>query len=221
MALIVFDLDGTLVDSRRDLAKAVNSMLGELGAPTLSGEQVTRMVGEGARVLVEKALAAAGKPAEELPRALTRFLEIYDAHLLDHTRPYDGVPELLGRLRAVAHLAVLTNKPTHASVRVLDGLGLSDYFHEIIGGDSAYPRKPDPAALVHLMDACDAVREETMMVGDSRIDLETALNARVSCCLVRYGFGFPGGKPEESGALIAETPQAVAEICLKSLRRAR
>lgn len=218
--LIVFDLDGTLVDSRRDLATAVNLMLNELGAAPLAEAEVTSMVGEGARVLVERALEASGRRGQDAPRALSRFLEIYDKHLLDRTRPYDGVPELLGQLRGVADLAVLTNKPTRASVRVLAGLGLNDYFVEVIGGDSEFPRKPDPAALLHLARICHTGRDQAVMVGDSRIDLETARAAGVGCCLVRYGFGFPkNALPDD--VLIAESPQAVATLCLRVLHRAQ
>ncbi len=209
--LIVFDLDGTLVDSRKDLALGVNAMLVERGAGPLPEGQVTRMVGEGARVLVERAIAAAGLPAGEASHALGRFLAIYQEHLLDHTRAYDGVPQLLQRLRGATRMAVLTNKPTAASERVLEGLGLRGCFDEVIGGDSPYPRKPDPAALLHLVDAWGATSDTTLMVGDSRIDLETARNARVRCCLVRYGFGFAFG-PDELGdeAIVAGTPDQIA-----------
>lgn len=213
--LVVFDLDGTLVDSRRDLTLSVNAMLDEFGAPPLPEANVTRMVGEGARVLVERAVASAGLSLEETPRALERFLAIYDLHLLDHTHPYEGVPNLLSALTAAgARAAVLTNKPRDASVRILQGLRLFGHFIEIVGGDGPYGRKPDPDALLHLMDAAGAARDRTTLVGDSRIDLETARNAGVPCCLVSYGFGFgsvgsapPGDyrvvdRPEEIVALV-------------------
>jgi phosphoglycolate phosphatase len=216
--LIVFDLDGTLVDSRRDLADATNAMLSELGARPLPEAEVIAMVGEGAQVLVERALAATGRPAAEVPRALDRFLAIYETHLLDHTRPYHGVPELLAHLAGVARLAVLTNKPTHASTRLLEGLGLSQYFEEIVGGDGGYPRKPDPAALLRLMETSRTTRRRTILVGDSAVDLETARNAGVPCCLVRYGFGFREARLEQSEAFIAGSPQEVAEFCLTSFR---
>lgn len=220
MTLVVFDLDGTLVDSRKDLATAVNGMLLEYGSSPLPEADVTRMVGEGARVLVDRAMAAAGLPAAEAPRALDRFLALYDAHLLDHTRPYEGVLNLLEQLDGLANLAVLTNKPHRATTRVLEGLGLRRYFIEVIGGDQDLPRKPDPAGLLALVERCGAARDETLMIGDSRVDLETARKAGVACCLVRYGFGFPDGTLPP-GVLIAETPAAVAELCAKSLHRAR
>lgn len=205
--LVVFDLDGTLVDSRKDLAFSVNVMLEERGAAALPETQVTRMVGEGARVLVERALAAAGLPADETPRALERFLQIYERHLLDQTRPYEGVPEMLRALGdAGVRMSVLTNKPTSASVGVLQGLGLARCFDEIIGGDSPYPRKPAPAAIAHLMEICGATRDSTVMVGDSRIDLETSRNAGVRCCLVRYGFGFNFGPGDLADVTVVDNP---------------
>jgi phosphoglycolate phosphatase len=216
--LIVFDLDGTLVDSRRDLAIAVNLMLQEWGAAPLAEANVTSMVGEGARVLVDRALAATGLPLDEAPRALSRFLEIYDGHLLDHTRPYRGIPELLDHLQPLATLSVLTNKPTRASKRVLDGVGLIDRFVAVIGGDSEFPRKPDPTALLHLAGTYASGRDQVVMVGDSRIDVETAKAAKVRCCLVRYGFGFPED-PLPEDVLIAETPDALATLCLQLLHK--
>jgi phosphoglycolate phosphatase len=209
--LIVFDLDGTLVDSRADLAASVNQMLGEYRAAALAESDVTGMVGEGARMLVSRALAAAGLPSGHTPHALRRFLDIYDSHLLDHTRPYRGIPEALERLSADATLAVLTNKPTAASVRILEGLGLHRYFKDVLGGDSLYPRKPDPASLMHLMNEHGAAREETLMVGDSAIDLQTADNAGVPCCLVSWGFGFivDTGKIGDR-VFVANTPAEIA-----------
>jgi phosphoglycolate phosphatase len=216
--LIVFDLDGTLVDSRQDLAFAVNRTLAELGARPLPEPEVTGMVGEGARLLVDRALASAGVPPGEAPRALERFLEVYDEHLLDHTRAYDGIGGLLERVHGLARLAVLTNKPTRASRRVLAGLGIESYFTRVIGGDNEFGRKPDPRALLHLVETAEADRRQTLLVGDSRIDLETARNAAVPCCLVRWGFGFPpdGVAPEIP---TADVPATVAEIFETLLRR--
>ena len=218
MALIVFDLDGTLVDSRVDLANSVNATLQEFGAAPLPLADVTSMVGEGARVLIERALGAARLPIQDAPRALSRFLEIYDQHLLDHTRAYDGIDGVLRQLRSVAHLAILTNKPGRASRRVVEGLGFGDVLAEVIGGDSPFPRKPAPAALLHLMRAHGASRENSLMVGDSSIDVNTARAAGIRCCLVRYGFGFPKGATHGPDVLIAETPGQVGELCLSILR---
>jgi phosphoglycolate phosphatase len=184
--LIAFDLDGTLIDSSRDLADSVNELLGELGAPELAHATITRMVGEGAKVLVRRALAASGLP--ESPDAIARFLAIYDRRLLNHTRPYDGVIDIVRKAREHARVSVLTNKPTVPTEKVLAGLGIRDLFEDVIGSDGPYPRKPDPAALLALMTRAGATPTSTLMIGDSLIDYETAAAAQARCCLVSYGF---------------------------------
>ena len=195
--LIVFDLDGTLVDSRRDLADGVNAMLVEIGRPPLPVDDVAEMVGEGARLLVERALARSaqsgppdGAGSISVADALAQFLTHYDTRLLNHTRAYDGIPEWVASLAAQATLAVLTNKPRAASVRILEGLGLLDHFADVIGGDGPHPRKPDPSSLLMLVERYGARNKDALLVGDSRIDLQTGQNAGVRVCLVRWGFGF-------------------------------
>jgi phosphoglycolate phosphatase len=186
--LIVFDLDGTLIDSRRDLAESTNEMLASYGAPALPIDRVAMMVGEGAKTLVERALAASAlDPAE--PEALARFRRIYDRRLLIHTRPYDGVPEMVAHARTLGPLAVLTNKPEEPTRRLLDAFDLSSSFLRVIGGDSPYPRKPEPAALQALMAEFNTTPGTTWLVGDSMIDVETARRAGTRLCVVLYGFG--------------------------------
>ena len=188
--LVVFDLDGTLVDSSTDLANAVNALLAELDVSGLPDRQIVSMVGEGAAVLVGRALTASGLDPQT-PGALDRFLAHYNAHLLDHTRPYAGMVQTLQVLTAQGlPLAVLTNKPGYATDRVLDGLALRQYFHEMIGGDTPFGRKPSPAGLVHLAGAIGAPLASVLLVGDSPIDLATARNADARICLARYGFGY-------------------------------
>jgi phosphoglycolate phosphatase len=207
-SLIVFDLDGTLIDSRRDLADAANALLVECAAPSLAEEDIGQMVGEGAAVLVARAFAASGTvpPAD----ALARFLAIYDRHLLDHTRPYAGTPETLSTLAGRATLAVLTNKPLGATRRILEGLDLGRYFGAglVVGGDGPFPRKPDAAGLKHLMEAARSHPSDTLLVGDSFIDWKTARAGLTSICLARYGFGFRGFPLEELGPndLIIDSP---------------
>ncbi len=212
--LIVFDLDGTLVDSQRDLAEAANELIAAYGASPLEEAAIGRMVGAGAAALVTRALAAAGitpPPAE----ALERFLAIYDGRLLNHTRPYPGIPELLERAAPAAPLAVLTNKPEKASARILENLGLASFFAEISTDDGVHPRKPSPEGLVHLISRWGATAATTLLVGDSEIDFQTAENAGTAFCLARYGFGyltFPRERlrgtelvidsPDELGALL-------------------
>jgi phosphoglycolate phosphatase len=218
--LIVFDLDGTLVDSKRDIADAANATLVECGAPPLPEEAIGRMVGNGAPVLVARAFAAAGR---EMPAdALDRFLALYDARLLQHTRPYEGIPELLAELSPQAALAVLTNKPLEATRGILDGLALSQYFPRarVLAGDGAFPRKPDPAGLRHLMDDTGSTADTTVLVGDSVVDWRTAKAAGTHVCLARYGFGWEGFPEEEltADSWIADEPRQLRRFLLIEAR---
>ena len=215
MSLIVFDLDGTLIDSRLDLAESTNEMLATYGAPALPVDRVAMMVGEGARKLVEAALGAAGlNPAE--PDALDRFRTIYDRHLLIHTRLYEGIAEVVERASRVAPLAVLTNKPDAPSRRLLDAFDLARHFRRIIGGDSAYARKPDPEGLRALMTEFGARPETTWLVGDSMIDVLTARHAGTKMCVALYGFGHLRGELVLEGTeAVAQTPSDVAQIVTK------
>jgi phosphoglycolate phosphatase len=146
------------------------------------------MVGEGAGVLVTRALDAAA--VEYHPAALARFLEIYDSRLLNHTRAYEGVVEAIEAARRHAHVAVLTNKPLRPTERILEGLRLRDLFEDVLGGDGPLPRKPDPSGLMTLMRRAGVTPADTLLVGDSRIDHETARHASARCCLAAYGFGY-------------------------------
>jgi phosphoglycolate phosphatase len=192
--LIAFDLDGTLVDSRRDLAESANQLVVERGGVAHTEHAVGRMVGEGAALLVRRALEAAGLP--DAPGALARFLEIYDQRLLEHTRPYPGIADVVRLARRFGRLALVTNKPLAPSLRLLDAFGLRTLFDDVVGGDGSYPRKPDPAALMALMAAAGASPERTLVIGDSAIDHETARRAGAACCLVSFGFGFENLPPQ-------------------------
>lgn len=179
--LIVFDLDGTLIDSRRDLATAVNAMLGEMGRPALPEEVVAEYVGDGAGMLVRRAL---GDPVDEhaVDEGVERFMACYKRHMLDHTYVYDGVFEALEKLRAAPDggerkFAVLTNKPVNPSKRICEALGLSRYFFQIYGGNSFGTKKPDAEGLRALMSEAGVKPEETLMVGDSVVDVLVARNA--------------------------------------------
>jgi phosphoglycolate phosphatase len=189
LRLIVFDLDGTLVDSRRDLADATNQLLGELGGPALPEQTIAGFVGEGAAMLVRRALAMAGLDTDPAV-ALGRFRAIYDSCLLTHTRPYAGTLEMLTELAGRFRLAVLTNKPDAPTRAILDGLGLLPWFPDVIGGDTPFGRKPEAAGLLDLVRRARATPRSTLLVGDSRIDLQTARNAGTQICLARYGFGY-------------------------------
>ena len=190
--LVVFDLDGTLIDSRHDLADSVNALIAELGGEPLGVDTVTAMVGEGAAVLVRRALTAAG--LDQAPGALDRFLAHYEERLTVHTRPYDGILQLLEALRSDGlPLAVLTNKPARPSREILERLGLAPFFSQVVGGDTAAGRKPDPSGLLGIVERAGVAAPATLMVGDSPIDMETARRAGALLCLARYGFGAPAG----------------------------
>jgi phosphoglycolate phosphatase len=211
--LIVFDLDGTLIVSRRDLADATNALLAGLGAPPLDLEAVAAMVGDGAALLVRRALAASGLDPDT-PQALARFLALYDERLTVHTRPYAGVPEMLERLRRTHALAVLTNKPTRATTRILGAFGMASAFHAVVGGDTPHGRKPAPDGLLHLATAAGAPPASTLLVGDSPVDLATARNARTLICLARYGFGYAceEGATASAGVFTIDTPLGLVEL---------
>jgi phosphoglycolate phosphatase len=185
--LIAFDLDGTIIDSRRDLADSANELITERGGSPLPEDAIARMVGEGAAVLVRRALSAAQLVDDG--GALARFLEIYDTRLLRHTRVYDGMDDAVRLARTLGRVAILTNKPLSPTERILDGLGLRDLFDDVTGGDGPLGRKPNPASLHELMRVAGATAATTLLVGDSAIDHETAVRAGVCCCLVSFGFG--------------------------------
>jgi len=202
MKLVVFDLDGTLVDSLQDLAEAANDLLSECGARRLSPETVGLLVGDGAATLVAKAFNTAGVP--QPAGALGRFLELYNRRLLRFTKPYPGIPEVLAALAGRVQLAVLTNKPLASTRTILNGLGLSRFFETgcVIGGDGPFPRKPEPAGLRHLMTQANVHGEQTLLVGDSIFDWRTAVAARARAALARYGFGFRSVPLEELDASV-------------------
>jgi phosphoglycolate phosphatase len=220
--LIAFDLDGTLVDSRRDLAESANQLIAELGGEPLEEKDIARMVGEGAAVLVRRVLRAAG--VIDPGSALRRFLEIYDARLLNHTRLYDGLEEVLRFAGTLGRVTVLTNKPHAPSVRLLEALGIRDLFADVRGGDGPLPRKPDPTALQALMHDAGADVNTTLMVGDSPIDHETSIRAGVRSCLVSFGYapdGFPRERLRGDEWLVTsaeELREALAEFAAQSRR---
>jgi phosphoglycolate phosphatase len=189
-AALVFDLDGTLIDSRRDITTAINRMRAELGLPALELEAVVTMVGEGARLLVERALGP-GFTSGQVDHALARYLDLYRDVCLEQTRLYPGIGEMLVRLAERYPLALLSNKGEALSRRVLDGLGLTPFFREILGGDSLPTRKPDPTGLRVLAERLGLPVERLMLVGDTWIDAETAHNAGSAFALVEWGFPRP------------------------------
>jgi phosphoglycolate phosphatase len=213
--LIAFDLDGTLVDSRRDLAESANAVLEECGYQSHSEEAIGRMVGDGAAQLVARAFAAAH--AHPPPDALDRFLSIYAGRLLRFTRPYADVVDVLTQAERQSLLAVLTNKPLAATRAILTGLDLARFFGEaVVGGDGPFPRKPDGSGLLHLMEIAGATSQTTLLVGDSLNDLLTARAAAVHLCLARYGFGFDSIAAAElrEGDCVIDRPGDLLDLVL-------
>jgi phosphoglycolate phosphatase len=191
LQLLIFDLDGTLIDSSRDLAIATNAMLRHLGRPEVDEKTVNSYVGDGAQVLVRRALGS-DAPDWEFPTAYDFFIRYYRAHSLENTRLYPGISEALDALKQNGNtLAVLTNKPVKISRDILAGLNVAGKFFQIYGGDSFPAKKPDPVGIKTLMNETGCSREETTMIGDTSVDIKTARAAGVRACGVWWGF-----KPE-------------------------
>ena len=184
---LVFDLDGTLIDSKRDLVLSVNATLRELGRAELAEDLVASYVGSGAPILISRALGGSPHPGE-LERAMKFFLGHYEEHKLDFTREYPGVRGTLEQLRGVP-MAVLTNKPVNISVRIMEGLGLAEFFRMIYGGNSFVTKKPDPLGANTILEELGVPGEQAVMVGDSEVDVQTARNARMISVIVNFGFG--------------------------------
>ncbi len=188
MDLLIFDLDGPLIDSRLDLALSVNAARAHMGLPPLDNELVASYVGNGAPVLIRRAMPPDATDTQ-LEEALEYFLEHYRDHALDNTGLYPGVREAVGRLAAAGkRLAVLTNKPVKISRTIVDGLGLGGCFFQVYGGNSFAFKKPNPVGVETLMKETGVDRAGVLLVGDSTIDIQTARNAGVRSCGVTYGF---------------------------------
>lgn len=184
---LIFDLDGTLIDSKQDLIHSVNAMLRELGRVELSEETISGYIGHGAPLLVTRALGNACTD-DERQRALEFFLRYYEEHKMDTTRAYPGVGETLEKLARVP-MAVLTNKPVRISVRILNAMGLSKYFRAIYGGNSFETKKPDPLGARIILKELSVEPLKALLVGDSEVDIQTARNAGTLAAAVNYGFG--------------------------------
>src|SRR5271155_2176084 len=216
--LLVFDLDGTLVDSVLDMRAALNEMLRERGRRELSPPQVRRMVGDGVPVLVARALAASGADPSEAVTALPRFLEIYEANAAQLTRPYPGVPETLRALRDRGYrTAICTNKPQRATIAVLQGVGLLLLFDGIAGGDRFAVRKPDPGHLLGIISELGASPTASAMIGDNENDAAAARAAAVPLVLMRYGYARVDPDTLSADALLdrfSELPDALERLGL-------
>jgi phosphoglycolate phosphatase len=185
--LLVFDLDGTLVDSKQDLALSVNAMRKEMGLAPLSLDLIASYVGHGVNLLVRRSLGSHAT-SENVEKGLAFFLAYYRDHMLDNTAPYPGVAEALEQLDG-HKMAILTNKPVIFSREMMTRLGFAPYFAYIYGGNSFPQKKPDPIGLQRLMADLQISARETLMIGDSDTDVLTGRNAGVLTCGVTYGFG--------------------------------
>ena len=218
--LLVFDLDGTLIDSRLDLVHSVNAMLRHFERPELPDELIASYVGDGAPTLVRRALGeAASEP--ELRAALEYFLGYYRLHKLDHTVVYAGIPEVLAQLAARGEeecpphtrrlMAVLSNKPVNPSRDIVSALGLGDYFVRIYGGNSFLTKKPDPLGVQTILQETGVAAAEAIMIGDSGIDVQTGRNAGIWTGGVTYGFA-PHTLEEVAPDVVIDTPKDLLEL---------
>lgn len=212
--LLIFDLDGTLIDSRLDLANAVNATLSHMGMQPLTNERVYTYVGNGAPVLVRRAMGEQATEAE-VEAALEFFLAYYREHDLDNTVLYPGVKESLDRLRdAGKRMAVLTNKPVNMSRAIVEGLGVGGHFFRVYGGNSFELKKPNPIGVETLMRESGVGRDATLMVGDSSVDVKTARNAGIACCGVTYGFQ-PESLADPAPEILVDRMEELADRLLK------
>lgn len=188
---LIFDLDGTLIDSVPDLCRLVNRQLRKIGAARVAEEDVIRMVGEGAEMLLKRAFEKVGKhfPEREMTPFYEEFLAEYAVMDPVYTRLYPGVTETLSALKEEGYkIGLCTNKPVAPTHIVLDKLGIEDFFEIIIGFDSTGKRKPDPTPLLEAITRLGSTPEESLMIGDSPADAKTAENAQVDMLIVTYGY---------------------------------
>ena len=212
--LLIFDLDGTLIDSRLDLIHSVNAMLKHFGRPELPGDVIASYVGDGAPMLVRRAL---GDPRDEgvIKEGLEHFLGYYRVHKLDHTHVYDGIKEMLDVIRnsngIPRRMAVLSNKPVIPSRAIVEALGLAEFFVHVYGGNSFATKKPDPHGAQTLLRETKTKPQETLMIGDSSVDVITGRNASLWTCGVTYGFA-PHTLCEAPPDVMVDKPQELAGL---------
>ena len=209
--LLIFDLDGTLIDSAEDLAISVNSTLRNFHRQELHRDVIQSYVGDGAATLVRRAFGE-DTPEETFAAGLAFFLKYYRAHALEHTKLYPGIREVVEDLAARHSLAVLTNKPEKISVDIIRALGLAKCFPRVYGGDRfTSKKKPDPVGIEALIEDTGIIRSETMMIGDTSIDVQTARNAGVRSCGVGWGFR-PGSFESVPPDILVHRPEELLHV---------
>jgi phosphoglycolate phosphatase len=226
--LVIFDLDGTLIDSRLDLVHSVNAALRHIGRPELPDDVIASYVGDGAPILIQRALGGETVDQAIVRQGLQFFLSYYREHKLDHTTVYAGIHESLtaiqnlflpnqngdqprGSIGVPRQMAVLSNKPVIPSRAIVEALGLGRFFAQVYGGNSFPTKKPDPEGARRLLAETGVRPEETVIVGDSQVDVETGRNAGLWTVGVNYGFA-PHTLEAEPPDVLVDTPYELAEV---------
>jgi phosphoglycolate phosphatase len=213
-ALLAFDFDGTLMDTLRDLAEAASDLAQFYGGRRITEAEAAAMIGDGAALYVQRTLEAATVGLNHVPAdAVDRYLAFYERRVFDHTRPYDGVADMLKALAPAYRLTLLTNKPEVSARALMQRTKIESFFTDAVFGDGQLERKPDPAGLRWLMERAGTDAAHTMMIGDSIMDLEVARAAGTALCLARYGFGFSRVASDRIGPedLIIDSPLDLVE----------
>jgi phosphoglycolate phosphatase len=213
--LVIFDLDGTLIDSRLDLVHSVNAALRHIGRPELPEHVIASYVGDGAPVLIQRALGGEQVDEATVRKGLEFFLSYYKEHKLDHTTVYPGIVEALASIQASGNgiprkLAVLTNKPVHASRAIVQALGLAGFFEQVYGGNSFATKKPDPEGARRLLAETGVAAQRSVIIGDSHTDIETGRNAGMWTAGVTYGFA-PQTLADARPDVLVDHPGELAE----------
>ncbi len=218
--LVIFDLDGTLIDSRLDLVHSVNAALRHIGRPELPEDVIASYVGDGAPILIQRALGGEQVDDATVRRGLEFFLKYYREHKLDHTTVYPGIAQALAAIQNLASppkngtprkLAVLTNKPVVPSRAIVEALGLGRFFSQIYGGNSFPTKKPDPEGARKLLEEYDVQPQHAAIIGDSHVDIETGRNAGMATVGVTYGFS-PHTLEKEPPDVLVDHPRELAEV---------
>jgi phosphoglycolate phosphatase len=222
--LVIFDLDGTLIDSRLDLVHSVNAALRHIGRPELPEDVIASYVGDGAPILIQRALGGETVDEAVVRKGLEFFLSYYRAHKLDHTTVYPGVAEALTAIRNSQNgvprkMAVLSNKPVIPSRAIVEALGLGPFFSQIYGGNSFPTKKPDPEGVVTLLEEHEARPDQAVIVGDSHVDIRTGRNAGLHTIGVTYGFA-PHTLEDEPPDVLVDSPREFANVFAGHAERA-
>jgi phosphoglycolate phosphatase len=217
--LLIFDLDGTLIDSRLDLVHSVNATLRHLGRPELSEDLIASYVGDGAPTLIRRILGPLAEDQALVQKGLEYFLAYYKEHKLDHTHVYEGMMQVLTSIRASGNgaprkMAVLSNKPVNPSRAIVDALGLAEFFINVYGGNSFPSKKPDPEGARVILREAGFRPAQTLIVGDSAVDVATGRNAGLWTCGVTYGFA-PHTLSAASADVQIDSPHELGELFAK------